>query len=275
MSQYSETIGSFTRTGNYPLESHYIFSSEAALKEFYSDPLNQTTLHKGLLKVIEDDGTGNQALYWVVKKQGSDELEFTKLISNLTSDNIQTQLEEFLQKLDKEIQDRKLADQALWGTTDPTNIPDDLNSIQDLANTITEFKNNIEELDIIKEQLQILEQIQNFLGEYIDSNTLEGVLNDLLNKIQGDITPSEEFQTLRGIEEFVRTLSQYVKDRTNNLQTELDQTQVGIGLSQDGSFSPDKETNYLQKATSVMNALKILDSLIKSTSNPIVWNNVV
>lgn len=275
MSQYSETIGSFTRTGNYPLESHYIFSSEAALKEFYSNPLNQTTLHKGLLKVVEDDGTGNQALYWVVKKQDGDELEFAKLISNLTSDNIQTQLEEFLQKLDKEIQDRKLADQAIWGTTDSTNIPDNLNSIQDLANAITEFKDNTGELESIKEQLQILEQIQNFLGKYIDSSTLEEVLNDLLNKIQGEVTPSEEFQTLRGIEEFARKLAQYVKDRTDNLQTELDQTQVGIGLSQDGSFSPDKETNYLQKATSVMNALKTLDSLIKSTSNPIVWNNVV
>jgi hypothetical protein len=59
MSQYSEMMGSFIRTGNYPLEANYIFSSESALKEFYSDELNATTIHKGLLKIVEDDGTGN------------------------------------------------------------------------------------------------------------------------------------------------------------------------------------------------------------------------
>ena len=35
MGQYSELIGSFSRTGNFPLENNYIFESEAALKEFY------------------------------------------------------------------------------------------------------------------------------------------------------------------------------------------------------------------------------------------------
>mgnify|MGYP001032441634 CR=1 FL=1 len=86
------------------------------------------------------------------------------------------------------------------------------------------------------------------------------MLDDLWNKIEGDVTPSEDFQTLKKVEEFVRKLEQWAKDRTN--QTELDQTQVGIGLSGDGSFSPDKETNYLQDATSIMNALKILDGLV-------------
>ena len=36
-----------------------------------------------------------------------------------------------------------------------------------------------------------------------------------------------------------------------NLQTELDQTQVGVGLSGDGAYNPDKETYYLKDATSV------------------------
>ena len=55
---YSETIGSFIRNGNYPLEAHYIFPTEKALKEFYSDEVNITTIHKGLLKIVENDGTG-------------------------------------------------------------------------------------------------------------------------------------------------------------------------------------------------------------------------
>ena len=81
MSKYSEVIGSFIRRGDYPLEADYIFASETALKEFYSDPVQYATLHKGLLKVVEDDGTGKQALYWVTKKQTNNDLEFTKLIS--------------------------------------------------------------------------------------------------------------------------------------------------------------------------------------------------
>ena len=52
MSQFSEMMGSFIRTGNYPMEANYIFPTEAALKEVYNDPINATTLHKGLLKIV-------------------------------------------------------------------------------------------------------------------------------------------------------------------------------------------------------------------------------
>lgn len=310
MSQYSELMGSFLRTGNFPLEANYIFATEEALKEFYSDPINATTLHKGLLRVVENGGDGQQALYWVVKKQTNDELEFVKLIQNIDIDNIDTQLTDLLNKLNQEIQDRKDADTAIWGTSDSTNVPDDLNSIMDLANAVSTLRQDISDLqdsdNTINEQIRALAgteqtdiveylktlpyqsltevsnalnkflnevdssttkintlvELQNFLDGYTDSDTLHNVLDNLWNKIEGDIIPSEEFQTLKGIEEFVRKLEQWAKDRTNNLQTELDQTQVGVGLSGDGSFSPDKETNYLQDATSIMNALKILDGLV-------------
>jgi hypothetical protein len=87
MSQYSEMMGSFIRTGNYPMEANYVFATEAALKEFYNNPINATTLHKGLLKIVEDDGDGNQALYWVVPNNTS--LEFIKLIDEIDIDNIE------------------------------------------------------------------------------------------------------------------------------------------------------------------------------------------
>lgn len=65
MSQYSEIMGSFVRTGDYPLEANYVFDSEDALKEFYEDPINATTLHSGLFKVVLD---GEQTLYWATKE---------------------------------------------------------------------------------------------------------------------------------------------------------------------------------------------------------------
>ena len=101
MSQFSEMMGSFIRTGNYPMEANYIFPTEAALKEFYNDPINATTLHKGLLKVVENGGDGKQALYWVVKKQTNDDLEFVKLIENIDIDTIDGQLEDLQNKLEE------------------------------------------------------------------------------------------------------------------------------------------------------------------------------
>ena len=52
MSQYSQTYGSFTRTGNYPLEADYIFSTEQELIDFYTDSNETTHHHQGLLKVV-------------------------------------------------------------------------------------------------------------------------------------------------------------------------------------------------------------------------------
>ena len=310
MSQYSEMMGSFIRGGNFPMEADYIFATEEALKEFYNDPVNNAILHKGLLKIVENDGSGNQALYWVTKKQTNDELEFTKLIVGTDINSIYDQLQTLQESLNKEIEDRKEADTAIWGTNDPTSVADDLNSINDLANAVTQIKEDIEELrntdSTLKTELQAtvgtldidiveylktlpyqsltetanalnkflntyneettkidtLPQLLYFLDGYTDTDKLSSLLTDLWNKIEGSQLPSDDFQTLRDIEIFVKNLAQWSKDRTNNLQTEIDQTQVGVGLSGDGSFSADKETYYLQDATSVMNALKILDSLM-------------
>ena len=77
MSEYSELMGSFTRTGNFPLEANYIFNSLEELEEFYSDPIQKATLHKGLFKIV-DDGT-EQSLYWVV--ESGDDLVFEKFSS--------------------------------------------------------------------------------------------------------------------------------------------------------------------------------------------------
>lgn len=319
MSQYSEMIGSFIRTGNYPMEADYIFSNEAALKDFYSDPINQTLLHKGWLKVVTDDGTGKQALYWVVKKQTNDELEFKRLISYDTTESLEEGLKELQEKLDQEIYDRKVADDAIYGSSDHTVVPEDLNSLLKLANAILELREEIEgylekvdtvkeelkatvgtELEDIREYLKTLDyssltavsqalhtflstrnpedvnintfpELQDFLQGIKDSDTLLGLLENLtdsiINEIMGDPLPTEPFRTLRGIEDFVREFKSQSENSDQNFQTELDQTQVGVGLSADGSYSADQETNYLKSATSVMNALKILDGLITEAIN--------
>lgn len=201
MSEYSETMGSFIRTGNYPLEADYIFSTEAELKEFYEDPINATTLHKGLLKVVESDETDSQALYWVVETD--DGLEFVKLISSSDTSDLSQQLQELSDKLSEFIENQDETNEAIWGTSNPLTIDTDLNSIKDLSDAISTLK------------------------EQIESNT------------------------------------------NTNLQTELDQTQTGVGLNSDGSFSPDQETTYLKNSTSIMDALKTLDNKISNIETTI------
>lgn len=145
MSKYSELIGSFIRRGNYPIEADYIFATEAALKEFYSDPIQNAILHKGLLKIVEDDGTGKQALYWVTKKQTNNDLEFTKLISGDVVSELTPKINEVISALQEEIKERQNGDSALWGTTNPTTIPEDLNSILDLSEAFAKLKEEFEE----------------------------------------------------------------------------------------------------------------------------------
>lgn len=316
--EFSPTAGSFIRTGNYPLEAHYVFPTVEALKAFYADDLNKTLLHKGLLKVVENDGTGRQGLYWVTKKQTNDELEFTHLVSGTNVDSALTDLEELSKRLDEEIKQRKEADQTIWGTTDPTNVPDDLNSLMDLAEAVKAIKKDVQDIhgelidqddsnykslkaeikaitgtqedDIIEylrtlpyqsitalsnelnkfintfdnstSKINTLPELQFFLEGYTDKDKLRHVLLDFRDTIYGDPAPSKDFVTLRAVEDFVRVFKTDTEAREKNIQKELDWTQVGVGLSSDGSFSADQETHYLQSATSVMNALKILDSYV-------------
>lgn len=315
MSQYSEMIGSFIRTGSFPLEADYIFESEASLKEFYNIPENNIILHKGLLKVVADSNTGEQSLWWVTKKQTNDELEFTKLIAYKDIDDLSTKLDELIKKLEQEIQDRIEADDAIWGDTDHTTVPIELNSLKKLAEAIQQLQSDLQEeinratqaesdlkTDIkaivgteennivayLRENLdyksmkelsdelhrflqtrnsdnptiETFPELLDFLDGFTDSDVLKAVLDKLVLDIMGDPLPTEPFRTLRGIEDFVREFKSQSENTDANLQSELDQTQVGVGLSGDGSYNADQETYYLKEATSVMNALKTLDGLM-------------
>jgi hypothetical protein len=311
MGKYSELIGSFKRMGSFPMEANFIFENETALKDFYSSPEEAATLHKGLLKLVADSATGEQSLWWVTKKQTNDELEFTKLIDSTSVES----LEELAEKLEKEIYDRQVADDAIYGSSDHTVVPEDLNSLLKIAEAIAELREAIEEdggkvdtikeelkatvgteLDDIREYLKTLDyqsltavseelhrflttrepntdsidtfpELLDFLAGFKDTDVLQDVLDALVADIMGDPIPTEPFRTLRGIEDFVREFKAQSENTDANLQTELDQTQVGVGLSGDGAYNPDKETYYLKDATSVMNALKILDSLINEAIN--------
>lgn len=124
MSKYSETMGSFTRNGNYPLEADYIFGSEQELKDFFSDTHNKTLLHKGLFKIVAE--INKQTLYWIVQEEG--ELIFRPLVSSESLTDLWQkirELETIVKDIDSECKEQlnKLINtnkelQALVGTED-------------------------------------------------------------------------------------------------------------------------------------------------------------
>lgn len=290
MSQYSETIGSFTRTGNYPLEANYIFSNEDSLKQFYSDPLQLATLHEGLLKVVQSSPNGKQALYWVVNRDNK--LEFNILIEDLQLDNINIQLQTLLDDI-----------KNIIGTETTENLPEDLDNLLNIANaiktlqqqltitdnnlkaavgttqddiqaylkslaykSITELSNALhtflQTTDDQNTSINTWAELQQFLNGFTNGQTLQDILATAISNILGDPNPSSQFSTLRSIEDFTRTLQSTLVANINNLQTELNQTQEGVGLDQNGNYDPDYQTHYLSGATSVMSALRTLDNII-------------
>lgn len=258
MSKFSEIIGSFSRMSNFPIEANYVFPTETALKEFYEEPVNKITLHRGLFKIVEDAGNEKQALYWVTKRETSDELVFVKLIEDFDVDNIYLILNELQSKVNN-VPDLFDILKALVGTQD--DIIEYLNtlpykSLTEISNALNQFLN---EIDSSSNQISTLPELKLFLDGYTKEQSLKNVLDELYKKIAGS---PNKLTTIEAIERSLLTLTQLIKNRCDNLQSELDQTQIGVGLSGDGSYNADSETYYLQNATSVMNALKILDRVI-------------
>lgn len=248
MSQYSEIMGSFIRTGDYPIEANYIFSSEEELKAFYTDELNNTTLHKGLLKIVSSEDS--QTLYWVVEVGG--ELQFKPLIQEGSIDKLFDRLAQIRNDLNQEISDRENSILEIVGTNDMSEFHNQLDNLLAISNAVVNLQeqsakhSNILSAIVGTEEENILEYLKS-----LDYNSLSDISN-LLHKFFDTVDDSDsQINTLPELQKFLR-----------DLQTELDQTQVGVGLSEDGSFSPDQETNYLKSTTSIMDALKTLDGLI-------------
>ena len=248
MSQYSEIMGSFIRTGDDPMEANYIFSSEEELKAFYADELNNTTLHKGLLKIVSSEDS--QTLYWVVEVGG--ELQFKPLIQEGSIDKLFDRLAQIRNDLNQEISDRENSILEIVGTNDMSEFHNQLDNLLAISNAVVDLQEQSAEHSNILSSIVGMEE-ENIL-EYLkslDYNNLSDISN-LLHKFFDTVDDSDsQINTLPELQKFLR-----------NLQTELDQTQVGVGLSEDGSFSPGQETNYLKSTTSIMDALKTLDGLI-------------
>ena len=187
MSQYSEIIGSFIRNGNFPLEADYVFETEQELLDFYELPENKALLHPGLLKIVKSDENKKQALYWVVLDENL-EPTLTKLIS---VDNIQDIID-LEEKINKEIEDREKAITALWGTTDPSTIDSNLDSIKDLSEELKSTNQRVESIENIKDELKAtVGTTSDDITAYLQTLPYKS-LTDLANKVNSFLTSKND-----------------------------------------------------------------------------------
>lgn len=310
-SRHSELIGSFLRRGTFPLEADYIFESEQALCDFYALEENKAILHPGLLKIVAN--TAGQTLYWCIASEG--ELVFRPLVSAQDIGELNEKLEQLRAELEQEISERKADIEAIWGTDDPTIIPEEYNSLLDLYNQVLALQKRSDEIELVLIDLNtVLNEVvgsENILtnGElveyintlnYKDLNTLSNFLsyfwdedpnkrytnltnwahlNEFLNdtdttkplnthlydlwvKIMGDANPNPDYDTLMKIRQNVISLLERVEDYEQDTREELDAIETAVGLHATGEYKSDPSTKYVKDATSVMDAIAILDFLI-------------
>lgn len=229
MSKYNEIIGSFRRTGSFSLESDYIFESESALKDFYALPENKVTLHKGLLKVVANGD--NQSLWWVVKKQTNEELEFKQLITFTDVNDLNTQLEQLEEKLDNEIQNRETADDAIWGDKDHTVVPEGLNSLKKLSKAIENLRSDLntsnQKIYNLKEELKttVGTQVDDIIGylSTINYPSLTAVSNELNKFLNTKDLTNIDINTFPELKDFLEgfTKSDKLKDALAKITSDI------------------------------------------------------
>lgn len=277
MGQYSEMMGSFIRTGSYPIEANYIFNSKEELEEFYSDELNRTTLHQGLFKIVVSGDT--QTLYWVTQVDG--ELQFRPLIQAESITTLFEKITQLRHDLNQEIEERKTSIIRIVGTDNMSDFEEGLDNLLSISNNLIDLKQKSTEQSktiqaiIGTNQEDLVEYLKGLnYGNLTKISELLHIFFDTINQSGTKISTLPELQQfLEGfdqsctLKQFLRNLVDTLKHRDNNLQTELNQTQIGVGLDGDGLYSPDQETNYLKNATSVMNALRTLDAKVKEALN--------
>jgi hypothetical protein len=290
---YSNLAGSFERKTNQPLEANYIFPTYSDLVNFYtSDPRSVTdpysgtsyieefnegrkNLHEGLLKLVLDNSDdsnvdsknkGNPSLYWAIQDgidvNGFPKWEWRFLISDGDIEYLKTEM------ADGDIIAR-IVGAPTWNDVPDTldNLPSNYNNLKKISEYLNWF---FTERDPSDSSINTWLELLDFLKEFKDDQTLKEILQEIYNyidkeflNIYGDPLPSEDFRTLRGIEDWVRVDSCEQWHVIGNLQTELNATQTGVGLDGNGNYQADQGTNYLTHAKSVMHALRILDALIK------------
>lgn len=152
--------------------------------------------------------------------------------------------------------DRNLKTVYLGHTDDDLNV-DDGTVKEGSGETALCFIYNTEDagLDLVKINVQkFLEE-----SEFKDGLTV----NEHIVRVKID-NESEKFLTVGENGVKLSGVQDAIDNAENTVQTELDKTQIGAGLNEDGEYKVDGTTNYIRTANSLYDADKALDTAIKA-----------
>lgn len=252
-------------------------------------------LHIGLLKVVKNNSDdsrldtqnlGTQAVYWAIYNSldangfpdwkfdfviGNDDIEYLK--SKVT--DLNTYIGSAVLKIteiEEVIAESLGATTFLQSRALLASLPTTFNNLSKISEFLHQF---FETRDlVIDNSINGWLELKDFLSGYLDTDKLQNIISAIythidssIQTIYGEPYPSENYRSLRKIEDITRVDSCEQWHEINNLHTELNVTQSGVGLDGNGNYNPDQETKYLMHATSVMHALRILDKLIQKIFN--------
>lgn len=322
---YSEMLGSFVRTGNYPLEANMVFETEREMKDFYAIPANAATMYEGMIRIVnkgeipEIDADGNivgtaigQQMWWCVRNKTTNLLELKefKMTYEVTRDNLDDavkSLQQYIDNLDTSInnliqvrvqglEDEDTRQAAMIATCQAkeTDIYDILKawfgepfadyaeflsklnsqkykSFEELSNYLWNFCNTASDLNL---PISNFKDVKNFLSGFVSGQNLYDIIN---NMIIGSGTPQTGYTNLNEIaQQIIRVETSLTQSLADEL-VEINNIENGVGLDGNGSYQADPNTNYIQSARSVANALHILDAQMKvaiDKINGISTNNI-
>ena len=128
------------------------------------------------------------------------------------------------------------------------------------------------------EEQDVYVDVSKFL---VEAEFQSGVTADASGVVHGVVdSASESFLTVgtdgfkvSGIQDAINTAKleeqQRAEDAEQDLQDELDATQAGAGLAEDGSYIHDHPTTYIDEATSLADADHRLDSALKTVEDKV------
>lgn len=191
-----------------------------------------------------------------VKQESSEENDVT---------NLTNQISEIQNKLNSEIERAQTQEQTLSF---------DINKLLNNSDTITlknlidtEISNRVQDVNTIK---GINWESSNFKD--IDSLS-SGLVNESLtreqndNAIIGSETDTVEQLTLYGLNTKIQAETNRAVEIETSIQNKLNNTQVGVGLDENGNYIKSTTSNYIQSAKTIADSVNILDSQLNTLNS--------
>ncbi|GAB2626467.1 hypothetical protein [Belliella aquatica] len=145
--------------------------------------------------------------------------------------------------------------------------------VQSNANNIL---SNAGDIAILKSTVSQNSSVITSNATSIQTNATDIALKENSSNKSTDGTLSDEtdtkFPTEKAVKTFVEGKVSTLNTASTNIQTELDATQFGSGLTNDGTYVANAATNYINTASSLKDATEKLDGQAKTNADNIATN---